>query len=131
LCALPYFDSLDTAENRAFKARLNAWRAGPRRVSSMFASAYAAVTLCIEAIEAAVSDEPSAVRREVLSHSWPSVLGNIVVDPATNHAALPFHLGRIHDGPGFDVIASRPALAADPYLTGAGQRPVPRLRVVS
>lgn len=131
LCALPYVDSLDTQENRAFKARLNAWSAEPRRVSSMFASAYAAVTLCIEAIEAGDSDEPALVRREIVARPWPSVLGNIVVDPATNHAALPFHLGRINDGPGFDVIASRPALAADPYLTGAGQKPLPRLRVVS
>jgi branched-chain amino acid transport system substrate-binding protein len=131
LCALPYVDSLDTQENRAFKARLSAWRPEPRRVSSMFASAYAAVTLCIDAIEAGNSDEPAAVRREILARSWPSVLGNIVIDPATNHAALPFHLGRINDGPGFDVIVSRPASAADPYLTGAGQKPAPWLRVVS
>jgi branched-chain amino acid transport system substrate-binding protein len=131
LSALPYIDSLDTEENRVFKARLDASRGEPRKVSSMFASAYAAVTLCIQAIEACGNDEPMRVRDEVVSHAWPSVLGNIVVDPATNHAALPFHLGRINDGPGFDVIASRPALAADPYLTGVGQKPVPRLRVVS
>jgi branched-chain amino acid transport system substrate-binding protein len=131
LSALPYFDSLDTEENRAFKARLNAGRVEPRKVSSMFASAYTAVTLCIQAIEARGSDEPMLVREEIVSRSWPSVLGNIVVDRATNHATLPFHLGRINDGPGFDVIASRPGLAADPYLTGAGQKPAPRLRVVS
>jgi branched-chain amino acid transport system substrate-binding protein len=131
LAALPYFDSLDTEENRSFKARLDASRDGPRKVSSMFASAYAAVTLCIQAIEACGSDEPMLVREAIVSRPWSSVLGNIVIDRATNHAALPFHLGRINDGTGFDVIASRPALAADPYLTGAAQKPAPRLRVVS
>jgi branched-chain amino acid transport system substrate-binding protein len=131
LSALPYFDSLDTEENRAFKTRFAAWQRKPRKVSSMFASACAAVTLCIAAIEARGNDEPMLVRDEIVARAWPSVLGDIVIDPATNHAALPFHLGRINGESGFDVIASRPALAADPYLTGTQQKPVPRLRVVS
>lgn len=131
LSALPYFDSLSSAENRAFQARLRAWQPEPRKVSSIFASAYAAVTLCIAAIEASGSDEPAAVRREIVSRIWPSVLGNIAFDPATNHAALPFHLGRINAENGFDVIASRPAIVADPYLARGTQKPAPHLRVVS
>lgn len=131
LCAASYFDSLETAENRAFKARLNAWRPDGRTVSSVFASAYTAVSLCIASIEACGSEEPALVRGEILSRPWPTVFGELVVDPTTNHAALPFHLGRINDERGFDVIASRPALAADPYLTGGRKRAAPRLRVVS
>jgi len=51
------------------------------------------------------------------------------------HASLPFHLGRI-SGDGFQILQSRPALAADPYLTNrsnnAGQLPAKaKLRVVS
>ncbi|MFB2551309.1 transporter substrate-binding protein [Ensifer soli] len=129
LCALPYFDSLDTAGNRAFKARIARWRPERGKVSSIFASAYATAALCIAAIEACGSDDPVAVRRELLSRVWPSVLGPLRIDPKTNHAALPFHLGRINTAGGYDVIASRPAIAADPYLTGAGG--APRLRVVS
>ncbi|OJU83964.1 MAG: hypothetical protein BGO06_19945 [Shinella sp. 65-6] len=71
------------------------------------------------------------MRAEVLARDWPSLFGDMRVDAATNHAALPFLLGRINDGHGFDVIAAAPALAADPYLTGATTRPAPRLRIVS
>ncbi|MFC6446718.1 transporter substrate-binding protein [Shinella zoogloeoides] len=131
LCAASYFDTLDTPDNRAFKVRLDAWSGGTRIVSSLFAAAYTAVSLCIQAIEAAGSDAPDSVRAEVLARNWPSLFGDMRVDAATNHAALPFLLGRINDRRGFDVIASAPALAADPYLTGAPARPAPRLRVVS
>lgn len=131
LCAASYFDTLDTPDNHAFKARLAAWSGGERIVSSLFASAYTAVSLCIASIEAAGSDAPERVRGEVLARDWPSLFGAMRVDAATNHAALPFLLGRINDRCGFDVIASAPALAADPYLTGAAIRPAPRLRVVS
>jgi hypothetical protein len=40
-----------------------------------------------------------------------------VIDAATNHASLPFHLARIA-GDGFAVIRSRPKVAADPYMVG-------------
>jgi len=131
LCAASYFDTLATAENRAFKARVNAWHGSNRRVSSVFASAYTAVNLCIQAIEASGNDEPRRVRREILDHAWPTLFGDMVIDPDSNHAALPFHLGRINKDRGFDVIASRPALAADPYLTGGKRREPPKLRVIS
>ncbi|TCR91731.1 transporter substrate-binding domain-containing protein [Rhizobium sp. BK376] len=131
LCAASYFDSVDSAENLAFKARVEAQYGPDRRVSSIFASAYTAVKLCAEAILAAGSDEPQAVRRELYASSWPSLFGPLAIDAETNHAALPFHLGRINAENGFDVIASRPALAADPYLTGKRGRTAPKLRVVS
>jgi branched-chain amino acid transport system substrate-binding protein len=71
------------------------------------------------------------VRRQLHAASWPTLLGPLAIDPETNHAALPFHLGRINSGNGFDVIASRPALAADPYLTGRRVLKSPKLKVVS
>lgn len=131
LCAASYFDSLSSAENDAFKARVRAHHGAPRRVSSIFASAYTAVKLCAEAISAAGTDQPQVVRRELCGSSWPSLLGPLSINAETNHAALPFHLGRINSENGFDVIASRPPLAADPYLTGKRAPVAPRLRVVS
>lgn len=129
LCAASYFDSLSTAENSAFKARV-AKRFGDQRISSVFASAYTAMRLCLEAISKADSDEPQDVRQQLYQSPWPTLFGNLVIDRETNHAALPFHLGRINADNGFDVIASHPPLAADPYLTGRN-RSAPRLRVVS
>ncbi len=66
LCAASYFDTLDTHENREFKTRAALRYGRDRRISSVFASAYAAVDLCIAAILSAGSDEPDAVRRSCL-----------------------------------------------------------------
>ncbi|MEF3128190.1 transporter substrate-binding protein [Rhizobium leguminosarum] len=131
LCAASYFDSIATPENAAFKARVAERHGAERRVSSVFASAYTAVRLCVDAIVAAGDDEPDAVRRELYNRSWPTLFGALSIDRETNHAALPFHLGRINADNGFDVVASRPPLAADPYLTGRNRQAFPRLRVVS
>ncbi|MDL2401788.1 transporter substrate-binding protein [Rhizobium mayense] len=131
LCAASYFDTIGTSDNLTFKARVATHYGADRRVSSVFAGAYTAVKLCIEAILAAGSDEPQAVRRQLHATTWPTLLGPLAIDPETNHAALPFHLGRINSGNGFDVIASRPALAADPYLTGRRVLKSPKLKVVS
>ncbi|OCJ06853.1 amidase [Rhizobium sp. AC27/96] len=130
LSALSYFDGLNSSENLAFKSRLNAWRPEIGKVSTIFASSYTAVALCIAAIEACGSDDPVMVRQEVVSRSWPSVLGDLVVDPTTNHAALPFYLGRINAQQGFDLIASEQAIPADPYLITSRQKPARHLRVV-
>ena len=97
----------------------------------MFASAFTAVNLCIESILAAESDEPQAVRNALSAGNWPSPFGVLVIDRQTNHAALPFHLGRINADNAFDVIASRPAVAADPYLTTHYAMPTSSLRIVS
>lgn len=132
LAAACYFDSLDTPENRAFKAAAMARFGADRRFSSFFSGAYAAVRLCAEAILSAGTDEPSDVRQAVCGKVHHTVQGPMRIDPRTNHAALPFHLGRINGEGGFDVIASRPPIAADPYLTGARDvRPSSHLRVVS
>lgn len=131
LCAASYFDSIGSEANLAFKSRVAGHYGPARSVSSVFASAYTAVNLCVEAILAAGSDEPQAVRRELYSAAWPSLFGPLSIDAQTNHAALPFHLGRINSDNGFDVITSRAALAADPYLTGRHTRPSSKLRVVS
>lgn len=131
LCAASYFDAIETPDNTAFKARVAQSCGKDRRVSSVFAGAYTAVKLCIEAILAAGSDEPHAVRRELHAATWATLFGPLAIDAGTNHAALPFHLGRINPDNGFDVIASRPALAADPYLIGRHVLKLPKLRVVS
>jgi len=131
LCAASYFDSIATAENVAFKTQVASRFGADRRISSIFASAYASVKLCAEAIIAAGTDDPTAVARLLSAAPRATVLGPILIDGETRHAALPFHLGRINDGGGFDIIASQPAITADPYLTGRRSRMPPQLRIVS
>lgn len=131
LSAASYFDSLSQHENLAFRGRVAAKFGPRRRVSSFFAGAYAAVRLCADAVAASGRDDPAAVRSVLHRKPMATVLGPIAIDPRTNHAALPFHLGRINREGGFDVIASRPAIAADPYLVGTGaRRGSARLRLV-
>ncbi|PRD51534.1 transporter substrate-binding domain-containing protein [Phyllobacterium myrsinacearum] len=126
-----YFDSLVSPENLAFKAAASR-RFGPqRRLSNIFASAYAAVKLCGETIVAAGTDEPQAVRRALSGVPLSTVFGPVRIDPDTNHMALPFLLGRINDLNGFDIVNAQPAIAADPYLTRRRTKTPVRLRIVS
>ena len=131
LSAAAYFDSLATPENVDFKQKVAARFGAGRRISSVFACAYTSLKLCAEAIIAAGTDDPVAVRRLLSASPARSVLGPILIDPETHHAALPFHLGRITDDNGFEIVTSQAAIAADPYLTGRNRRSVPQLRVVS
>ena len=50
LAAASYFHALDTPANRALKARVAARFGSERRVSSYFATSYATVRLCVEAV---------------------------------------------------------------------------------
>ena len=135
LAAASYFDSLDTPANRTLKARVATRFGKERRVSSYFATSYATVRLCAEAVLLCGTDDPIKVKGALAELESPSAFGPLRIDPATNHASLPFLLGRI-DGENFEILQSRPAVAADPYLTR--QRPVarllgpqPQLRIVS
>ena len=116
LAAASYFDSLDTPLNRVLKARVAARFGAARRVSSYFATSYAATRLCVEAVSRCGTDDPVEVRSALAGLDMPSALGSLRIDPATNHADLPFLLGRIA-GDDFVILQSRPQIAADPYLT--------------
>jgi len=114
LSTASYFESLESRENRIFKQRVASRFGAGRRVSSFFAGAYAAV-----------------VRAFLHARPRQTVLGPLAIDPRTNHAALPFNLGRINGQSGFDVIASHGAIVADPYLVGTlASQHAPHLRVV-
>jgi ABC-type branched-subunit amino acid transport system substrate-binding protein len=119
LSAASYFDALDTPANAAFKARVAAAYGAERRVSAFFEAAYMTIHMVAAAIAETGTDEPAQVKAAVHERAFDTPHGPLRVDPRTNHAALPFHLGRIAAHGGFDVVASRPAITADPYLTAA------------
>jgi urea transport system substrate-binding protein len=135
LAAASYFDSLDSIANRALKAQVATQFGSERRVSSYFATSYATVRLCVEAVTRCGTDDPVKVRSALSALETPGPLGLLHIDPGTNHASLPFLLGRI-SGADFVILQSRPAMAADPYLihrrTAAQPRTAqPHLRIVS
>jgi urea transport system substrate-binding protein len=135
LAAASYFDSLDSVANRSLKAQVAARFGSERRVSSYFATSYATVRLCVEAVTRGGTDDPIAVRTALAGMETPSPLGPLRVDPDTNHANLPFLLGRISRAD-FIILEARPAAVADPYLirrraTAPPRRAPPQLRIVS
>jgi branched-chain amino acid transport system substrate-binding protein len=132
LSAASYFDSLDTQANAAFKARVAGAFGARRRVSAFFEAAYTTVHMLAAAIAETGGDDPAQVKAAVHARDFETPHGHLTIDPRTNHAALPFNLGRISPGGGFDIIASRPAIAADPYLTaGRSLSGRAKLRIVS
>lgn len=131
LSASCYFDGQAQIADTSRMASLRKTLGAKRKISSMFAASHAAMSLCVEAIHALGTDEPYAVRQYVTTTTSDTILGPLRIDPETNHAALPFHLGRINGQGGFDVMTSRPAIAADPYLTAPRPLHRARLRVVS
>ena len=136
LATASYFGSLTTPENVRFRARVAEVFGEGREISSFFATSYATVRACAEAVGRCGNDEPALVRKALHRHKSDSMLGGLTVDAATNHAALPFYLGRVA-GLGFDVLASSGIIAADPYLLGRRSKTEPsatarpRLRIVS
>ncbi|MBA8879246.1 transporter substrate-binding domain-containing protein [Phyllobacterium myrsinacearum] len=131
LSVAAYFDSLVSPENLAFKLHASEHFGPDRHFSNIFASAYTAAKLCAETIISAGTDDPQTVRRLVSGTLLSTVYGPVKIDPDTNHMALPFHLGRINDDNGFDIVNSQAAIAADPYLTRRRTKMPVRLRIVS
>ncbi len=131
LSAASYFGTLATPENERFRARAATAFGTDRRLSSFVEGAYVAAHMLMDAVRSVGTDEPSAVREAVHTRLFETPHGPMRIDPRTNHAALPFHLGRIRDDGNFDIIASRPAMAADPYMTAPREGSRSSLRVVS
>lgn len=89
--------------------------AGPR--SSFEAAAHAAVTVLADAIEAAGTDDPPAVRLALAKGTHQTALGPIRIDMPTQHCALPARIGRIA-GTRFEMLeTSSGAVEPDPYLS--------------
>jgi urea transport system substrate-binding protein len=131
LSAASYFNSLTGRGNATFRSIMTERYGAGRKISSFFSTTFASLKMCIDAIHIAGTDEPLAVRQHLSSTTADTVLGPIRIDANTHHAALPFHLGRIGAHHDFDIIASLPAIAADPYLTARRISRRPQLRVVS
>src|SRR5262249_52597505 len=133
--AASYFDSLDSIANRALKVQVARQFGSERRVSSYFATSYATVRLCAETVARCRTDDPIKMRSALSGAETPGPLGPLRIDPAPNHANLPFLLGRI-SGADFIILQSRPARVADPYLIRRRTAAQPRsaqanLKVVS
>ncbi|MEQ9691830.1 MAG: transporter substrate-binding domain-containing protein [Bauldia litoralis] len=143
ICTAVYFDSIDTADNHAFLARVRRRLGADRRVSAFFASAYMAVRVLAEAIREAGSDRPDAILPYIPARRFASPMGDLAISGRTRHTAFAPLLATIRTGNAFEIVEKAPqAIEADPYLSdysGTGpaaipateRPPQPMLRVVA
>lgn len=122
-----YFHRLDTPENRAFKARMQARQGGDRRLSAAFVAGYTAVSVLARAMVDAGTDEPAAIRKAATARIFETPMGALTIDPRHQHARLTPHLA-LSDADGeFDIFDSAAApIEADPYLVRSLPRPWPK-----
>lgn len=136
----PYFQSLDTEENRRFLAVVRRLGLARPDLSAFFAQAYAAVHMLAAAVGRAGTDDSEAVRAATLEAEMIAPFGPFRIDRATNHAVLTPRIGRANGSGGFDIVTEGAgAIVPDPYLahsqltaklvTEGGER-VPHLRVI-
>lgn len=113
----PYFQSLDSGENRRFVAVAERFGSAPASLSAFFAQAYAAVHLLAGAIALAGTDAPAAVRAAAMEADVPSPFGPVRIDRATNHAVLTPRIGRADGSGRFEIVSeAEHAIVPDPYL---------------
>jgi len=129
----PYFQSLETTENRRFLDAVarHAPETGP--VSAFFAQAYAAVHLLAAGMAATGTDDSGAVLGLLAGRSITAPFGPVEIDPTNNHAVLTPRIAR-STASGFEIVADRGvAIRPDPYLAYTSARPAQpasHLRVV-
>jgi len=135
----PYFQSLDSEDNRRFLSTARRLSTAQPDLSAFFVQAYTAVHMLADAIERAGTDEPGAVRDAAMEQAFTSPFGPVRIDRATNHTVLVPRIGRANGSGGFDVVdeALNPVMP-DPYLarsslavkTGSASDRTPHLRVI-
>ena len=105
----------------------------PRPASSFEASAYASVLVLAQVL----AQDPDATFRDLPAVFAGSIyrtpLGEIAIDPHTQHATMPVQIGRIA-GQQFETVSLIRSVAPDPYLSRYNRAETfgrPRLKVVS
>jgi urea transport system substrate-binding protein len=113
-----YFESIASAENRAFVARWKARHGTDRNPSVDGQSTYVCVMLLARAIRRAGSSDVAAVRRAAANHRYDSPQGPVWVEPTNNHCFLTPRLARSVPGSQFKIFWEADAPERpDPYLS--------------
>ncbi|MER8635853.1 transporter substrate-binding protein [Mesorhizobium sp. M1365] len=101
--------------------------------SSFEAAAYASVRMLAEILTLNPGAQWTDLPKVFSETSFRTPLGDIAIDPQTQHATLPVLIGRI-DGTSFKTVTLTKGVAPDPYLSRYDRTETfgrPRLRVVS
>jgi urea transport system substrate-binding protein len=104
--AWSYFQSLDSAVNRAFVQRFKQRYGAERTTSDSIVASYNAVKLWAQAVEETETDATAEVRKAIHKQSLEAPEGVVSIDSETLHTWRPFYLGRIRADGQFEVIWS-------------------------
>jgi len=112
-----YFESIDTATNKAFVASYRRRFPGAGPTSADAEASYLAVHLLARAVRRARSADPFAVRAALPHVAIEAPQGEVHVDRDNRHCYLTPRIGLSNADGGFDIIyeAARP-VRPDPYL---------------
>jgi urea transport system substrate-binding protein len=114
--ASSYFQTVDRPRNRAFVERFRARFGDQRVVSDPMEAAYAGVQVWALAVAEAGAIDPARIRQAASQQSYDAPEGMVRIDPATQHAAKVFQVGRITSDSLFEVVYSSDApIAPVPY----------------
>jgi urea transport system substrate-binding protein len=102
--AWPYFESIDTPENRAFVARFKARYGAHRRTDDQINNSYLAVRLWAKAVERAGTDAPLKVRDAASHLSLDAPEGRVWVDEFTHHLWRKVRIGQIRPDQQFSIV---------------------------
>ncbi len=101
-----YFQSVDTPANRAFVEKFRARFGADRVVSDPLEAAYFGVMLWAQAVRAAGSAEPAAVRAKIRGQGMHAPGGLAYIDGPTQHTWKYARIGRIRPDGQFDIVWS-------------------------
>jgi len=98
-----YFQSIPSAENRAFVEAFKARYGADRVLDDPMEAAYFGVSLWAAAVEAAGSAGVAAVRKTIGAQGLTAPEGIVYVDPRTQHTWRAVRIGRIRSDGQFDI----------------------------
>jgi branched-chain amino acid transport system substrate-binding protein len=131
-----YFESIDSARNRAFVASYRRRFPGAGPTSADAESSYLAVQLLARAVRAANASDLAATRAAIARVEIEAPQGRVHIDPVNRHSYLTPRIGLSNRNAGFDILYEAPCpVRPDPYLVDQGAPPQasmvrPALRVV-
>ena len=106
----PYFDELDNAQNRVFKAAMKKKMGKPDYyVGDAGAESYNGWHFWAKGVQKAKSFDREAVTKAMESGiEWDSPMGHVKMDPASHHVIFTMHLAAVNDKHGWKVLESFP-----------------------
>jgi branched-chain amino acid transport system substrate-binding protein len=117
ITAAPYFEGVDTPDNRSFVARYKQRFGADEPTNLCVEAAYFQVQVFAKALAEVNTMDADVLRPVVLGSEFDAPQGRITIDSDSSHTSLWTRIGRVNAHGGFDVIREslRP-VKPDPYL---------------